>query len=316
MRPSLDIVIVNWNAGAQLRECVASIAASALAGIELQRVVVVDNASTDGSAQGLPDVGGALTVVRNPENRGFGAACNQGAAGSRADYLLFLNPDTALRPDSLSVPLAFMEGPAAAGVGICGIALTDRSGHVARSCSRFPTTLMFLSKMVGAHRLLPPALARQPMTEWDHSSSRDVDQVIGAFFLVRRPLFEALQGFDERFFVYFEEVDFSLRARARGMRSHFLATASAFHAGGGCSHQVKARRLTYNLRSRIEYALKHFPGASAAALVLGTLLVEPISRMVAALLRRSPDDLRETFLAYRELWRQAPGLVARALRGG
>jgi GT2 family glycosyltransferase len=316
MKPSLDIVIVNWNAGAQLRECLESIAASELAAIDLRRVVVVDNASTDGSARGLPDVGGALAVVRNPENRGFGAACNQGAAGSRADYLLFLNPDTALRRDSLAVPLSFMESPANAGVGICGISLTDRSGRVARSCSRFPTTLMFLSKMVGAHRLLPAALARQPMTEWDHATSRDVDQVIGAYFLVRRALFEELHGFDERFFVYFEEVDFSLRASARGMRSHFLATASALHVGGGCSNQVRARRLTYNLRSRIEYALKHFPGASAAALVLGTLLVEPFTRMVAALLRRSSADFGETFLAYRELWRQAPGLVARALRRG
>ncbi len=154
------------------------------------------------------------------------------------------------------------------------------------------------------------------MTEWDHSTSRDVDQVIGAFFVVRRALFEELHGFDERFFVYFEEVDFSLRAGARGFRSHFLATASAFHAGGGCSNQVKARRLTYNLRSRIEYALKHFPGGSAVALVLGTLLVEPLTRMVTALLRRSPDDFRETLQAYRELWRQAPSLVARSLRGG
>ncbi len=118
MSRSLDIVIVNWNTGGQLRACLASIAAAAQDGFVLNRVVVVDNGSKDGSAEGLQDFSVPLMVLRNRENRGFAAACNQGAQGSAADYLLFLNPDVRLYPDSLARPIRFMEEPVNARIGI------------------------------------------------------------------------------------------------------------------------------------------------------------------------------------------------------
>src|SRR5437660_9499647 len=103
-RPCIHVVIVNWNSGAQLKECLASFAAVASDEVAV-RVTVVDNASSDGSADGLEGVTSVpLAIVRNADNRGFGAACNQGAAGSNADYLLFLNPDTRLMPGSLERP--------------------------------------------------------------------------------------------------------------------------------------------------------------------------------------------------------------------
>lgn len=310
--PSMDIIIVNWNSGEQLRECVASISATGRDGFVLRRVVLVDNASRDGSADFDAPAGLEVVHIRNPDNRGFAAACNQGAAGSSADYLLFLNPDTVLHEASLARPMAFMEDPANASVGICGIALQDENGQTARSCSRFPTTSMFLAKMLGLASILPARVYRQRMTDWDHSSNRDVDQVIGAFFLVRRPMFERLGRFDERFFVYFEEVDLSLRAAAAGFRSHFLSDASAMHHGGGTSRQIKARRLTYNLRSRIEYGIKHFTRASALVLALGTLLVEPISRLALAIVRASPSGCVETVRGFLPLWAAAPNLLRRA----
>ncbi len=312
MKPSVDIIIVNWNAGAQLRQCLDSIAAADLTGLQLERVVVVDNASTDGSADTLSSSSLPLLVIRNRENRGFAAACNQGVRGSTAGYLLFLNPDTVLMRDSLRVPVSFMDIPVNSRVGICGIQLTDESGRVAQSCSRFPTAFMFISKMIGLQTVLPPALARQPMTDWDHATSRDVDQVIGAFFLVRRGLFDDLDGFDERFFVYFEEVDFARRAAGKGFRSHYLADARAFHRGGGCSDQVKALRLRYNLQSRIEYALKHFSSSSATALVFATLLVEPPARLTSALLRGALSDFAEILAAYGAVWRRVPELIRAA----
>jgi len=313
VRTSLDIIIVNWNSGAQLRACLASLARASRAAFDLERVVVVDNASSDGSADAMDGLELPLLVLRNAENRGFAAACNQGARDSTAEHLLFLNPDTLLLEESLAVPVSFMGDPANSGVGICGIQLLDEEGAVSRSCSRFPTTSMAVCKMLGLDRLLPPSLPRQRMTEWDHASSREVDQVIGAFFLVRRSLFEALGGFDERFFVYYEEVDFSFRAAAKGYRSRYLAAASAVHRGGGCTDQVKARRLAYSLRSRIEYGLKHFSKTSAAALILTTLLVEPATRSVWALLHGSLLSCRETLSGYREVWRIGATLMRRAL---
>jgi GT2 family glycosyltransferase len=141
------------------------------------------------------------------------------------------------------------------------------------------------------------------MHEWDHRKTRRVDHVIGAFFLVRRELFVDLHGFDERFFVYLEDLDFSFRAHKAGWCTVFLAEAQAFHAGGGTSQQVKARRLFYSLRSRLLYAFKHFSRPGAVGVLLTTLLVEPVSRSLLALLRRSMTNLRETWMAYGLLWR-------------
>src|SRR5660398_194498 len=108
------------------------------------------------------------------------------------------------------------------------------------SCARFPCVSGFLAHAVGLDRSFPRL--GHFMAEWDHLANRQVDHVIGAFFLVRRGLFEQLQGFDERFFVYFEDVDFSCRAKQSGWKSYYLADTQAFHAGGGTSNQVKAQR--------------------------------------------------------------------------
>ncbi|MDP9366947.1 MAG: glycosyltransferase, partial [Chloroflexota bacterium] len=131
------------------------IAAATRHSFALNRVVVVDNGSRDGSAEGLGDFPLPLTLICNRENRGFAAACNQGARESDADYLLFLNPDVRLYPDSLTRPIRFMVEPANARIGICGIQLVDESGRVDRSCARFPTLRMFVGKMLGLTRWLP-----------------------------------------------------------------------------------------------------------------------------------------------------------------
>ncbi len=309
MGAAVDIIIVNWNAGRQLRDCLQSIIAVGKDVFELKRVVVVDNASRDGSADGLDSLEPPLSVVRNKENRGFGAACNQGAAGSVADYLLFLNPDVRLYENSLIEPLTFMERPENRDIGIAGIQLIDDTGKVSRTCARFPTPKTYLHKMLGLDRLLPTRFPDYFMTDWDHAESREVDHVIGAFFLVRRSVFEALGGFDEHFFVYLEDLDFSLRARGAGWRSFYLAEARAYHKGGGTSEQVKATRLFYSLRSRILYGYKHFSWASATGLMLGTLLLEPLARLALGAARRSGKGIFETIKGYSMLWSAVPALL-------
>ncbi len=216
---SVDIVIVNWNAGRQLRDCLKSIVAARRDGFTLGSVVLVDNASNDNSLEGVEALPLPLTIIHNQINRGFGAACNQGAAICKSDYFLFLNPDTQLFEASLTVPLAFMEGRANQKVGVCGIQLIDKKGHVACTCSRFPSLLRLSIQAVGLNKLPGLKSTGVCMAGWDHSTKEVVDQVIGAFFFVRRKVFEALDGFDERFYVYFEEVDLSLRAKKMGWQS-------------------------------------------------------------------------------------------------
>ena len=112
MHPTLDVIIVNWNTGDDLRACLKSLANTNRSTLNVSRVVVIDNASSDGSVENLDAGDLRLVVIKNHENRGFAAACNQGAAGSSSDYVLFLNPDTLLPPDALSKPMLFLEDPA------------------------------------------------------------------------------------------------------------------------------------------------------------------------------------------------------------
>ena len=304
----LDIVIVNWNTGLLLRECLESIV-TAQNGVALDRVIVVDNASTDGSLDALTKTKLPYTLIRNTENKGFAAACNQGAQGSSADYLLFLNPDTRLFADSLSVPLAFMEAAQNQAVGICGIQLLDEQAKISRSCTRFPTPRMFYTQIFGFNRLFPGVFSSHFMEEWGHDEDRKVDHVIGAFFLVRRRLFEQLSGFDQRFFVYLEDLDFSYRAKKSGWESRYLVKAHAYHKGGGTSEQVKARRLFYSLRSRILYGYKHFSTIQASLLLLATLFLEPLTRLLLNALRGSFSGLQETISGYLMLYGALPEII-------
>ncbi len=309
MATSIDIIIVNWNSGEQLRKCLESIVSCNKDSYELNQIIVVDNASNDGSMDKLNVFDLPLRVIANAENRGFAVACNQGAMGSGADYLLFLNPDTRLFEDSLIKPLVFMEQPENQKIGITGIQLVDENDRVARTCARFPMPGMFFFKMLGLDKLFPQYFPSHFMSEWDHGETREVDQVMGAFFLIRRQLFKTLGGFDEHFFVYFEEVDLSYRAYNIGWKTIYLSDAKAYHKGGGTSEQVKATRMFYSLRSRILYGYKHFGWFSATLLMAGTLFLEPLSRLVLAIWKRSPTEAKETLKGFVRLWGSMPMMV-------
>lgn len=301
-RASIHVVIVNWNSGAQLRECLQSFDSVANDAVTVARVTVVDNASSDGSADGLDGLNLPPQAIRNTHNRGFAAACNQGAAGAATDFLLFLNPDTRLMPGSLERPAQYLQSHDNA--GIAGIQLVDSSGHVARNTSRHPTAWSMIGNSLGLDRLMPSVFPPHFASDWAHDETRTVDQVMGAFFLVRRPLFEMLGGFDERFFVYYEDLDFSARARQRGFASVYLAEAQAFHRGQGTTTSATDRRMFYFARSRILYARKHFGAFGAALVTLTTLLLEPLARLVA-----SPRTAGATLRAFGNLWKDLPNIL-------
>lgn len=291
------IVIVNWNSGEYLRECLSSIEQE---GSDLRvKTIVVDNASSDGS-QLLADKFSEVELVLLAENVGFAKACNIGArrAGD-AEFFLFLNPDARLEEGVLLRVVDFMRQDKSERYGICGVALVDDSGRIARSCSRFPTPSRIVFASIGIDRLFRSAGAA--MSEWDHSFSRDVDQVIGAFFFVRSSLFSRLSGFDERYFVYFEEVDFSLRASRLGFRTRYLSDTQAFHAGGGTSRNVKATRLFYSLRSRLLFSQEHFTQGGRLVVLVATWVVEPVSRVLLCIASRRWGGIREIAIAYRLL---------------
>lgn len=297
----VSVVIVNWNGGEMLHNCLRSIALSER--LEQLEIIVVDNSSNDGSWNTIPELPYPLTILRNETNLGFAMACNQGAELGCGKYVLLLNPDSILLPDSISGALDFMALPEQSNVGICGIQLENERCRVSRTCSRLPTTTALIAKSwrLDSHlpRLFPPLF----MKEWDHLSTRDVEEVIGAFFLVRRALWDELSGLDERYFVYFEEVDFCLRARQAGYRTVYHSGVKARHIGGGSSKQIRGKAGFYNLRSRLQYAAKHFSPFGAKLVTLHTLTVEPAIRLLEAALKLKFQRLPEIFTSYSLLWR-------------
>jgi N-acetylglucosaminyl-diphospho-decaprenol L-rhamnosyltransferase len=307
---TVHVVIVNWNTGRHLQACLGSLARVEERARLLSRVTVIDNASTDGSVDGLEGGHLPLEIIRNPANVGFAAACNQGAAASTADYLLFLNPDTEVFPDTLATVVSFMESDAAGRVGICGVRVVDGAGRALIAAGRFPTLRVMVGKVTRADRLLPRLFPPQHLTPTELTQSRTVDQVIGAFFLVRRSLFEELGGFDTRYFLYFEEVDFSLRAWERGTLSYLLREAEVVHVENVSSKQVPDARLFHSLRSRLLFAYTHWPRWHADVLLGLTLTVELGGRLADAMVRRSAADLGAVPRAYRRLLADVPSLIS------
>lgn len=315
----VDIVIVNWNAGPQLAACLRSIAEHG--GGAVASVVVVDNGSRDGSDQ--VDVPGlSLEIIRTGENLGFGRACNLGARRGSSRYLLFLNPDAELRAGALGRAVAWLDDPAQERTGVVGVRLVDARGEVHRHCARFPTWRSFIGNSLGLTRILRRWFPPIPMLEFDHQSSRRVDHVMGAFYFMRRELFAQLGGFDEDFFVYLEDLDLSRRVYRAGYDIHYLAEAEAYHKQGGTSDQVKAHRLLYALNSNMIYAAKHLSPPAAGVVTAITLTVEPVSRSVRALFRRSLEELRFTWQGFGMIYRDLPhtrallrSLKARRLKG-
>ena len=308
MSADIDVVIVNWNGGDLLRSCLESLAA--VEDADGVQAIVVDNASTDTSLGRLPALPRPLRLIRNRENHGFGRACNAGAAAGTAPAILFLNPDTRVDRDALRLALAaLLSDPQ---TGIFGARLIDGDGNTQRSCARAPSPLGMLGRALALDRI--GLVAPHFLLDWDHGDDRAVDQVMGAFLMIRRDLFEALHGFDERFFVYFEDVDLCTRARASGYDVRHMAAATARHVGQGTTRQAKARRLFYFLRSEILYAGKHHGWATALALILTAFCAQVPLRLAQALGRFSLREVVAVLGAAAMLARALPALL-RGVRG-
>jgi len=289
----VDVVIVNWNSGQYLSDCLESL--SRVEQPSELHIVVIDNASTDGSAE----VAGDFKLIRNEENRGFAAACNQGAGFGSAEQLLFLNPDARVEPDSIRLASNYLRQHP--DVAVVGVRLLDGDGVTQRSCARAPTMSSMLSRTLGLDRLWPRS--GYLMTDWAHDVTRAVDHVIGAFYLIRRDVFDELKGFDERFFVYLEDMDLSCRVREAGYAVHFLAEAVAHHTGGGSSGNIPAQRLFLSQKARLQFARKYFHTVSYAIILLSTLTLEPLVRITAAILAGSKSGVNNVADATSALWR-------------
>jgi GT2 family glycosyltransferase len=250
-RPRLSVILVNYNDKGRIGRALDSIA-SAAAGIP-HEILVVDNASTDGSADFLEAAYPSVTLLRNAGNAGFSRANNRGAAASRGVDLAFLNTDVVVRPGAFDALLAELD--AHPETAACGPALeTPRGGFQVSFGGRRTFGRELLEKT-----LFNGLTGRRLATRRER---REVDWVSGAFLVVRRAAFETVGGFDEGFFLYYEDIDLCLRLRAAGRRVMFAPGAFAFHEGGAVTSARPLRSRYEYRRSQLLFYRKHNGPAS------------------------------------------------------
>ncbi len=295
----LDIVIVNWNSGGYLKKCINSIFTRVNNEKLIGTVFIIDNNSSDTSLETFISYN-KMVIVKNTENQGFSKACNQGFKLCTSPYVLLLNPDAQLLEDTLQNSIDLMQKRN--DIDILGCQLIDDEGKVTVSCSRFPTPKGIFFDSLGLSKIAPsifkPGLL---MTDFNHKQNQFVDQVMGAFMFMRRSIFEKAGYFDEQFFVYFEEVDFSKRISQLGGKSYFNAHIKAIHSGGGTTNSVKAFRLFLYLRSRLQYSRKHFNSTGYYSVWFCTFFIEPVTRPLFLLLKGKTEEITEIYKGYKLL---------------
>lgn len=268
MPPDLSIIIVSWNVCDLLRRCLQSVDREQRAvGSE---VIVIDNASSDGSAEMVAREFPQVRLIANAENRGFPGANNQGIAVSAGRYVMLLNPDTEVLGDALKMIVAYLD--AQPQVGALGPQLLNPDGSVQSSRRRFPTfwTALFESTWL---RPWAPAglLERYYVLDRRDDETSEVDWVTGACLVVRREALEQVGGLDEGFFMYSEELDWCKRIKAAGWKVVYFPEAQVIHYGGKSSEQVLPARHIHFQTSKIRYFRKHH-GALPATLLRFFLL--------------------------------------------
>lgn len=247
----LSIAVISYNTRDLLLACLQSVS-ERTTGVDYE-VIVVDNASHDGSVEAVRAHFPHVTVIENAENSGFAKACNQAAVVSSGRYLLLLNSDTVMQRGTLRTMVQSLDWDLDVGVVSC--LQRDETGRVLRSCFPFPS----IRDHVRYSETLPTVVRRLvgAPSQMDFTQSQDVEWANGACLMIRKAVFDRLGGLDERFFMYFEDVDLCRRVRQLGYRVRHVAEGEVVHLLGRSSRNRHGLNKQWEL-SRIRYVEKHF----------------------------------------------------------
>jgi len=254
----VSIVIVSWNVKAFLVDCIESIIKSTSSFDN--EIIVVDNAGTDGTVEAIIERFPEVRLIANADNAGFARANNQGAAVAQGEYLFIVNPDTQFLPNTLNELVKFMDRNP--DIAMCGPHVLNGDRTTQRSVRGLPTWGMAFSRHtpLGTLGLFRKSLSAWRCRDFNYHQQADVEQLIGAALLVRRNIFERVCGFDERFFMYYEEVDLCKRIKEEGGRVVYNPGAELIHLGGKSSNQIPAQKRFMMLNSLVLYLQKHTDG--------------------------------------------------------
>lgn len=246
--PLISVIIVSYNTCEITLRCLRDLHTHLVCPAE---VIVVDNASTDGSAQAVHREFPSVQVIRNDRNVGFSSANNQGMRAAHGSYFLLLNSDAFVTPGAVENLVAYLEKHPQAGVA--GPRLLNADGTLQRSCHRFPSPARAWIDNLWISTLLPNHPTIGGYGRWDHDRERFVDFVSGACMLVRRAAYEHVGGFDEMFFMYAEETDWQRRMRTKGWLVGFTPGAKVVHLGGASGGATGIRRHVFESLDRYQY---------------------------------------------------------------
>ncbi|GAB4468062.1 MAG: glycosyltransferase family 2 protein [Armatimonadaceae bacterium] len=269
----LSVCLVNWNTREALRACLRALVACPVSGGEME-VVVVDNGSTDGSPEMMREEFPNVRLIANSENRIYAEGTNQAMAAATGEYLLLLNPDVEVLPGALD---ALIEAQRRIpGCGAVAARLTDPDGTTQRSVRGFPDPLPVLYDILLLSRLFPQSrtFAAYRMTYFDYDVEQLAPQPMTSCLLITRNAYNAVGGMDTRFPLYFNDVDWCLRAREAGVGIWYTPKAVVLHEGGGTTKKVRKAAVWESHRALLRLYEKHYKGKTAPWLyALLTLLV-------------------------------------------
>lgn len=293
--PDLSVVIVNWNTIDMLREVLAS--AFDNCGAITMQMIVIDNASDDGSADMVRAEFPEALLIENNKNRGFAAANNQGFELANGRHILLLNSDTIVLGDVLAASVGYLDQHQDVGAMGCRVLNTDRS--MQRTCAMWPSLTNLALQTSGLWKLPPKKIfGRYLMLEWQRDSARPVESISGCYLMLRREVLEEVGALDEAFFFFGEETDWCRRMRNAGWRLMFAPVGEIIHHGSVSAKKLNHRRDLMLTDAMVRLHAKH-GGPLAATGAWGILFGHNLTRAVfwtlrALLQRRSNVQERAT----------------------
>lgn len=300
MTHDVSIIVVNWNTRDMLRDCLRSI------GVQTNRdheIIVVDNASGDGSSRMVKEDFPKIRLITNDRNLGFAAANNQGIAIATGRNILLLNPDTLVLDGAIDTMIAWLDDHP--DVGCVGCQVMESETEIQQTCFTDPGPLHILLAETALYQLVPRwrFLGSHVYSWWDRRTEMDVDVVSGMFMLVPRRVIDRVGVLDEAYFVYTEEADWCRRIRQAGYRCVFAPVARILHRDGGgkSTSQIKASMYIQLEKSKLIYNHKHYGTAglvAAKAIIIVSKVMRGLLFGAVALITRSENSVARARLAW------------------
>lgn len=271
----LSIIVVSWNTCAILADCLASVYAHPPA--DPFELILVDNASTDGSAEMVKRDFPQVRLIESQENLGFAGGNNLAVPLCRGEYVLLLNPDTVVKPKALQKLIDFLDAnPAAGGAGSM---LLNPDETLQPSCHPAPKLGREMWRLLHLDEIAP--YGRYNMHTWKMDQPREVDVIMGAAFMVRKAILDEIGFLDGDYFIYSEEVDLCLRLQRTGWSLYYVPDSKVIHLGGQSTRQVATDMFLQLYLGKLKYFRKHY-GTFAGQVYKLILLFASLTRLAAA----------------------------------